>query len=389
MPKILISSRCAWSLINYRSGQMRSLRDGGDEVVAAGASDGYEDRLAPMGIKFVELPVPFKSINPLADLRLFWHFFCMYRRERPEVVHHFTIKPVIYGSIAARLAGVPRIVNTITGLGFVFSDSAGPWLRRVVELEYRTALSCSHLTFFQNQDDQALFIKRHLVEQEKTGLVPGSGVNTQQFAPVTPVDAGECKEQVVFLMMARLLRDKGVYEFIEAASRIKSDYPHAIFQLLGKRDEHNPAVVPLEDLERWRTEGIVEYLGEVSDVRQILSNADVMVLPSYYREGTPRSLLEAAAMAKPIITTDNVGCREVVDHGVNGLLIPVKNAAALTEAMICMLEDPKRRTEMGLAGRDKIVREFDEQIVIQKCRAAYHVEAGHLPVSISEATSET
>lgn len=350
---------------------MRSLKTRGDEVIGAGAADGYESRLEPLGVKFVALPVPFKSINPLADLRLFWHFYRMYRGERPDVVHHFTIKPVIYGSIAARLAGVPRIVNTVTGLGFVFSDRAKPWLRRIVELQYRTALSCAHFTFFQNEDDRSLFTERRLIRSAKAGLLPGSGVDTEQFSPTTSTPTEKRTGSVVFLMMARLLQDKGVYEFIEAANRVKKEYPEAKFQLLGKRDEHNPAVVPLTDLTKWQEAGVVEYLGEVNDVRQIISEADVMVLPSYYREGTPRSLLEAAAMGKPIITTDNVGCRDVVDQGVNGILIPVKNVVALSEAMMCMLEDAERRAMMGRAGREKIMREFDEEIVIQRCIDSY------------------
>lgn len=350
---------------------MCSLKNRGDEVIGAGAADGYEDKLEPMGIKFVRLPIPFKSINPLADLRLLWSYYRLYRRERPEIVHHFTIKPVIYGSIAARLAGVPRIVNTVTGLGFVFSDRARPWLRRLVEVQYRLALGCAHYTFFQNEEDRSLFTSRGLIRPRKTGLLPGSGVDTQQFTPCWPEEEETDQEPVVFLMMARLLKDKGVYEFVEAARRVRMEYPDAKFLLLGKRDEHNPMVVPMEDLECWRKEGVVAYLGEVSDVRSILAQSDVVVLPSYYREGTPRSLLEAAAMGKPIITTDNVGCREVVDQGVNGLLVPVKNVNALADAMLCMLEDPERRVAMGRAGREKIVREFDEAIVIERCIDVY------------------
>ncbi len=370
MSKILLSSRCAWSLINYRSGQMRSLKSGGDEVIGAAAADGYENRFESMGIKFVGLPVPYRSINPLADLRLFWSFYTLYRKERPQIVHHFTIKPVIYGSIAARCAGVPRIVNTVTGLGFVFSDRARPWLRKVVEMQYRTALACAHFTFFQNEDDRSLFVDAGLVKKEKTDILPGSGVDTHMFSPIAHAP-GDNKGSVVFLMMARLLKDKGVYEYVEAAERVKQEFPDARFQLLGKRDEHNPAVIPLKDLEKWQENGVIEYLGEVSDVRDILSNADVMVLPSYYREGTPRSLLEAAAMGKPIITTDNVGCRDVVDQGVNGILVPIKNAPALSEAMLCMLQDENKRHQMGQAGREKIVREFDEKIVIDRCKAVY------------------
>ncbi len=349
---------------------MRWLKDAGDDVIGAGAPDGFETRLESMGVKFVPLPLPFKSVSPLGDLGLLLYFYRLYRSERPDVVHHFTIKPVIYGSIAARLARVPRIVNTITGLGFVFSGGAGPLLRKIVEIQYRTANSCSDFTFFENNDDRTLFTQLKLAPVVKTGLLPGAGVNTERFAPRNPILKPAGTSPLVFLMMGRVLRDKGVYEYIEAARRVKSENPAVRFQLLGKRDEHNPSVVSQAELQSWQDDGTIEYLGELDDVRDAIADADVMVLPSY-REGTPRSLLEGAAMGKPIITTDAVGCREVVDQGINGILIPVKNAAALAEAMVCMLENPELRAKMGCAGREKVVRQFDEKIVIQRCVEAY------------------
>ena len=262
MSKILLTSRCAWSLVNYRSGQMRSLMGDGYEVVGAAAADGHEVRLSPLGVRFVELPIPYRSINPFADLRLFWHFYRMYRSERPEIAHHFTIKPVIYGSIAARLAGVPKIVNTVTGLGYVFSGHARPWLRTVVEVQYRAALACADYTLFQNEDDRHLFTQRRLVREDRAGFVPGSGVDLEWFAPRTQTDGSQEAAPVIFLMMGRLLRDKGVYEYVDAARLIKAEYPDTRFQLLGKRDEHNPSVVPVEDLRQWIGSGVIEYLGE-------------------------------------------------------------------------------------------------------------------------------
>src|SRR5579871_2892919 len=186
MSKLLLVSRCAWSLYNYRRGHIKSLQNEGDLVIGAGAEDKYASQLRDLGVPFVGLPIPFKSINPLADLRLLLSFYRLYRKEKPEVVHHFTIKPVIYGSIAARLAGVPRIVNTVTGLGFVFTDQARPWLRRIVEAEYKLALSCAHFTFFQNDDDRQLFLSKGLIASGKTGLLPGSGVDTNYFTPRNP-----------------------------------------------------------------------------------------------------------------------------------------------------------------------------------------------------------
>jgi glycosyltransferase involved in cell wall biosynthesis len=368
--KIILVSRCAWTLYNFRAGLLRALKQQGALVIGGGAGgDGFEPRIAAMGVPFIALPVSKKAINPLADARLFCTLYRWYRRERPHVVHHFTIKPVIYGSLAARLAGVPRVVNTVTGLGFVFTEERLAWLRRLVEWQYRLALAGAHFTFFQNGDDLRLFRARRLISSEKAGLLSGSGVNCQFFAPAVITESAPT-QPLTFLMVARLLREKGVEEFVEAARRVKRDFPEARFQLLGGRDERNPTVVPQSDLERWQAEGVVSWLGEVPDVRAIVGQADVVVLPSY-REGIPRALLEAAAMGKALITTDTVGCREVVDDGVNGLLVPVKDAEALARAMVCLIEHPEMRKCMGKAGREKMEREFDEQIVVKKTLQVY------------------
>jgi glycosyltransferase involved in cell wall biosynthesis len=243
------------------------------------------------------------------------------------------------------------------------------WLRRPVEWQYRLALACAHFTFFQNRDDMEFFLRRRLIKAGKIGLVPGSGVDCQFFAPWATANALP-EKPLTFLMVARLLREKGIYEFVEAAHRVKRNFPRIQFQLLGKRDERNPTVVSQRDLERWQAEGVLTWLGEVADVRPIVARADVVVLPSY-REGTPRSLLEAAAMGKPLITTDAVGCREVVDEGINGLLVPVKDAQALAQAMVCLVKHPAIREHMGKAGREKMKREFDERIVLEKTWEVY------------------
>jgi glycosyltransferase involved in cell wall biosynthesis len=369
--KILLVSRCAWTLYNFRAGLMRALKQRGALVIGGGAGgDGFESRIGALGVPFISLPISKKAINPLADARLFCTLYCWYRRQRPDVVHHFTIKPVIYGSLAARLAGVPRVVNTVTGLGFVFTEERLAWLRRLVEWQYRLALACAHFTFFQNRDDLQLFRARRLISSEKAELLPGSGVDCQFFAPAAITEPAPA-QPLTFLMVARLLREKGLEEFVEAARRVKRKFLETRFQLLGGRDERNPTVVPQIDLDRWQAEGVVTWLGEVPDVRMIVGRADVVVLPSYYREGIPRALLEAAAMGKPLITTDTVGCREVVDDGVNGLLVPVKDAEALARAMVCLISNPAMRERMGKAGREKMQREFDERIVVEKTLQVY------------------
>jgi len=372
--KIFLVSRCAWTLYNFRLGLMRELVKNGNTVIGGGAAgDGFEPKIEALGVKFNGLPVDKKGINPRADVKLFWALYRWYKAQQPDIIHHFTIKPVIYGSIAARMAKIPRIINTVTGLGYVFTDEKITWLRRLVVGLYRISLNCADFTFFQNQDDYGFFLSRGLVKKSGTALLPGSGVDCEHFSPVSGPNPLE-KSQPTFLMVSRLLKDKGVYEFVAAARLVKEHYPKARFQLLGRRDVRNPNVVPENDLKSWENQGLVSWSGEVSDVRPMMAKSDVVVLPSY-REGIPRALLEAAAMAKPIITTDAVGCREVVDDGINGLLVPVKDAPALAGAMERMINDPEMRKRMGKAGRKKVEREFDEKIVIQKILKTYDAGA--------------
>jgi len=368
--KILLVSRCAWTLYNFRAGLMRALKSAGHLVIGGGAAgDGYEPRIEHLGVPFVGLPVDKKGVNPKADLHLMWALYRWYGRERPEIVHHFTIKPVIYGSIAARLARVPKIVNTITGMGSVFAEEEKTRLRTLVEWMYRISVPLAHFTFFQNRDDLAFFVEHHFLDPARTGLLPGSGVDCEFFKPFPEMTRGK-EAWPTFLMVSRLLRHKGVYDFVEAASMVKKRFPHVRFQLLGGRDERNPTVVPEADVSRWQAEGFVHWLGEVSDVRPALNRADVVVLPSY-AEGIPRSLLEAAAMCKPIITTDTRGCRDTVEQGVNGLLVAARDPEALAGAMIAMIEAPELRERMGREGRRKVECEFDEKLVIERILKTY------------------
>jgi glycosyltransferase involved in cell wall biosynthesis len=351
---------------------MSELLKMGDTIFGGGAGgDGYEARIESLGISFTPIPVDKKGINPPADLKLFWTLYHWYRKEKPDIVHHFTIKPVIYGSIAARLARVSKIINTVPGLGYVFSEEGSRWLRNLVEWEYFTALAAAHYTFFQNPDDLKLFLEQGLIKPHKAGILQGSGVDLDFFSPFYGSNKTKKGKPITFLMVSRLLREKGIYEFVESARKVKEHFPEIQFQLLGQRDVRNPTVVPQKDLDQWEAEGIVRWMGEVTDVRPIIAEADVAVLPSYYREGIPRSLLEAAAMAKPIITTNAIGCREAVEDGLNGLVVPVKDVPALSQAMLYMIKHPDELKRMGEAGREKMVREFDERVVIKKILEAY------------------
>jgi glycosyltransferase involved in cell wall biosynthesis len=368
--KIILVSRCAWTLYNYRAGMMRSLKQADYSVLGGGSGgDGFEPKIIDLGIPFTHLPIEKKGVNPLADLKLIYRIWRWYRKEKPDIVHHFTIKPVIYGSLAARLAGVPKIVNTVTGLGYVFTGDNVTLSRILVRHMFRAGIKFADFTFFQNPDDRQYLTGGSSLGR-RTEVLPGSGVDCEHFKPVIdPPD--KINGAGTFLLVARMLKEKGIYEFIEAARDVRSTAPHACFQLLGEPDVRNPNAVPRKELDHWQRAGIVKWFGAVEDVRPVIAAADVVVLPSYYREGIPRSLLESAAMGKPIITTDAVGCREAVDHGKTGLLVPAKNVPALVQAMKWMLEHREQWLKMGMAGRQKIEKQFDEKVVIDRIMREY------------------
>lgn len=359
-PKIILSINTSWNIVNFRRGLVRALRDRGFEVLALSPDDPYAGRLAELGCHHLPLAMDNKGTNPVRDAGLFLRYLAALRREQPAVFLGWTIKPNVYGSLAAHLLGVP-VINNVSGLGTAFLSSG--WLNRVVRVLYACAFARSRRVFFQNRDDEALFIESGLLRPDQAGILPGSGVDLQHFAPAPPAtrDAGAGP---VFLLVARLLWDKGVGEFVEAARLVKARLPNARFQLLGFLDVENRTAVPRSAVDQWGREGIIEYLGHADDVRPFLAAAGCVVLPSY-REGTPRSLLEAAAMARPLIATDVSGCREVVDDGINGYLCRPRDAADLADKLLAFSQLPESvRHEMGAQSRFKAEREFSETIVV-------------------------
>lgn len=299
----------------------------------------------------------------MRDLLLLCRFFGLMRAERPDAFLGYTVKPNVYGSLAARALAIP-VINNIAGLGAVFIK--GGWLNQLVKGLYQVALSRSRKVFFQNDDDRQLFITSRLVIESVTDLLPGSGIDLAKFSPA-PLPAGA---PVRFLLIARMLWDKGVGEFVEAARLLKQRGVDAECCLLGFLDVQNPAAISRQQMNDWVAEGAVRYLGVSDNVREEIAQADCVVLPSY-REGTPRTLLEAAAMARPIVTTDAVGCREVVDDGINGYLCKPKDASDLADKMELIVSlTHAEREAMGLRGRKKVEREFDERIVICKYLSA-------------------
>lgn len=362
--RIMIASNTAWSLVNFRAGLIRALVNAGYEVVAVAPSDEYAVRLSDLGCRYVSLPMDNKGTHPGRDLLLLWRFYLLIRKERPNIYLGFTIKPNVYGSLAARLLRIP-VINNITGLGSAFAEEN--WLSRLVKGLYRLALSRSIRIFFQNNDDRQLFVNMGLVCEEVTDRLPGSGVDLGKFTCTPKPSSASRDGNFRYLLIARMLWDKGVGEYVEAARSLSKDWPQVEFCLLGFIDMHSPSAINRQQINEWENEGVVNYLGVNDDVRDEILAADCVVLPSYYPEGVPRSLLEAASMERPIITTDSVGCREVVDDGVNGFLCRPRDAGDLAEKMEYMLNlSQDNRDDMGKKSRERIEREFDEQIVINK-----------------------
>lgn len=354
--KIMLSSNSAWNLANFRKPVIEALIAAGYEVVAVAPADGEEGRLEAMGARFRPIRMHGAGTSPLEDSRLLLDYIKLLRDERPAMFLGFTAKPNIYGSLAARLTNVP-VAATISGLGSAFLK--GGLLGGLLLRLYRLALGGAQAIFFQNAADRDLFIARRIARPAQARLVAGSGIDLGRFAPAPIEHDGEFR----FLLIARLLLDKGTAEYVEAARIVRANYPQARFILLGGAADNNPSAVPQAELARWAAESIVEQLGMRDDVRPHIAAADCVVLPSY-REGLPRSLLEGAAMARPLIASDVPGCREVVDHGVNGLLCDVRSATSLAAAMERMLAmSPAERSAMGAAGRRKVEAEFDQRLV--------------------------
>ena len=330
------------------------------EVCTLAPQDEASIKLEDCGCTFINLNINNKGLNPLSDFQLRSRLIKIYKKTQPDVIIHYTIKPVIYGSMAATKQKIP-FVNNITGLGTAFIKKN--WVTWLVKQLYQSSQKKAGYVFFQNREDQKLFHKENLIpETVPQEIIPGTGIDIKHFAlkPYSKSTPG------LFLLIARLIWDKGVGEFVEAARQIKSEFSEAHFQLLGFLDVKNRTAISREQVQEWEAEGVIEYLGDTEDVRPYIEKASCVVLPSY-REGLPRTLLEAASMARPIITTDVTGCREVVNHGVNGYLCKPRDAKDLAQKMRDMAKlSIDERRDMGLRGREKIVSEFDEKIMVQK-----------------------
>lgn len=338
---------------------IKSLMAEGHEVHTVAPIDDYTHKLEEAGCIHHNVRMDSRGANPIKDFGLIIEFWSIYRKIKPDVVLHYTIKPNIYGTLAASILRIPAI-NNVCGLGTVFLKKG--MVSQVAMALYRWAFRYPKKVFFQNPDDQKLFLDRKLVPATITDLIPGSGVDLQRFAPVS---SGK-NENFTFLLISRLITDKGVLEFIDAVKELRGKGVNAKFQILGPKDPKHKRGIQLETIDEWIHSGIVEYLGTTDDVRQYINKADCVVLASY-REGTPRTLLEAASSGKPIIATDVPGCNNVVVNNYNGLLCKMKDSKDLAEKMETMahLEESVLK-EMGANGRRKMELEYSEDIVINK-----------------------
>jgi N,N'-diacetylbacillosaminyl-diphospho-undecaprenol alpha-1,3-N-acetylgalactosaminyltransferase len=364
----------AW---HFRKGLIAALVARGDDVTVVSPEGPYVARLTALGAKHVAVPV-FRFVSPLSDLRYCIALYRVFRCLRPDIVHNITVKPNTFGTVAAYLAGVPQVVILVSGLGYAFDEGGGlrkAIVRSLVSLLYRMAGRLAHRVWFQNSDDFELFVRRGLVVAEKGVVILGSGIDTVEYSPdAVPTDAVrnirrelniQDDQRVVLMMVARVVWSKGVREFVEASERLAAQGHRVVLVLVGPLDPGSPDEVTRDYLLQKLSEHF-RWVGFRSDVRELLASADIVALPSYYREGLPRFLLEGAAMGKPIVTTENVGCKEVVKDGINGFLVPTKDPESLAAAVARLLDSAQLRATFGAESRTRAVNEFEDRVVVQR-----------------------
>ncbi|HNP18062.1 MAG TPA: glycosyltransferase family 4 protein [Fulvivirga sp.] len=356
---IAIVLNTSWNVYNFRMGLIKALQHHNHQVTVIAPRDEYTQKLIDQGCHYHELTMDSRGANAIKDIQLLFELSRIYKRVKPDVVLHYTIKPNIYGTIAAKWNNIPA-VNNVCGLGTVFLKKN--FISKVATLMYKLAFRTPRKVFFQNSYDKRLFVKNNIVKENIADTLPGSGIDLEKFGPI---DYSRNK-QFTFLLVSRLIHDKGILEYIDAIKLLKSRGIDAKFQILGAKDPNHKRGIKSNIIDQWIENNTIEYLGTSDDVRGFINKADCIVLPSY-REGTPKCLLEAASSAKPIVTTDVPGCKNVVQHNYNGLLCKMKDAVDLADKMSIMASfDDNQLKTMGLNGRKKVETEFDEKLVIDK-----------------------
>jgi glycosyltransferase involved in cell wall biosynthesis len=364
--KVLLVSNTSWYLYNFRLPLANVLRERGIEVVLVSPDDQYTKKLVDQGFNHINLKMRRNWVNPISDLRIFGQLFRIYRHEKPNLAHHFTSKCVLYGSLAAKMAGILKVVNSITGMGYVFSGNG--WSQRLLKplvlSMYKICLKETQV-IFQNKDDEKEFKQIGILGENNFHIIRSSGVDLDRFHPSIKNNGIP-----IIILAARMLRDKGVFEFVEAARILKERGINSRMVLVGEPDPGNPSSIPVEQLKTWSESNMIEWWGWKDDMVSVFSEADIVCLPSY-REGLPKSLIEAAASSLPIVTTETNGCRDVVSDGINGYLVPVRDSSKLADALQKLIQNPELRQKMGVLSRKMAERDFDLRSVIQATLDVY------------------
>lgn len=378
--KVILFANTDWYLFNFRLSLALELKRLGAEVLLISPPGPYCDRFASMGLRWTALPFERRSLEPFAQMRTIARLARIYKTEKPDVVHHFTIKCAVYGSVAARWAGVPVIVNALAGLGSAggHTPSAGHRMARVLAFgSLRFALRKTHV-IVQNPDDREFLIRQRIADADACELIRGSGVDLARFQPVR-----KTTPDITVLLASRLLWSKGITEFVRAAEAVRSRHPNVRFALAGDMDPGNPETLDSGDLERLERHSKITLMGHVDDMAALLAKTDVVVLPTSYGEGVPRILVEAAACGLPLIASDAPGCREIVRPGANGYLVGPHDVDALVAAIERLAGDSGLRAEMGAVSRRIAETEFGEDIVLGATIQAYRLQSGALALELA------
>ncbi len=366
-PKLLFLVTEDWYFCSHRLALACAARDAGYDVAVATRVSAHGEQIRSAGLRLIPIGLRRSGRNPWRELGAIGEIATIYRRERPDIVHHVALKPVLYGSLAAKISSVPGVVNALAGMGYVFTSHkfSARLLRPLISLAFRILLTGSRV-ILQNPDDRKTLLAANILKESQVVLIRGSGVDTSVFRYTPEADT----QPPLIVLPARMLWDKGVGEFVAAAQTLKQQGIAARFVLAGERDPDNPAAIPLEQLQDWHESGVVEWLGKQDDMPALLAQSHIVCLPSY-REGLPKSLLEAAASGRAIVATDVPGCREAVRHDENGLLVPARDAVALAQALHLLIGDAAMRQRFGQRGRSMAEQEFSGEKVAAETLALY------------------
>ncbi|RYG53641.1 MAG: glycosyltransferase family 1 protein [Chitinophagaceae bacterium] len=367
--RIAFVSNSAWSVYNFRLDVIRSLLLAGHEVIVIAQNDDYAAELRHAGCRFVAIEFNNRTANPLADLRFYRKLRKLYALHQPDFIFHYVAKPNIYGSLAAAANRIPSVA-VVTGLGYPFAKRN--WLYTVMKLLYRYSLRKAKEVWFLNNEDAKVFVAEKIVDISKMKVMPGEGINTAHFAPD---DAIQHHATFTFIMSTRLLKSKGIMIYADAARILRKKNYTARFQLMGFFEDQHPDSITQSDIDRWQSEGLIEYIGFAGDVRPWLQRAHCFVFPSFYNEGIPRCLMEASAMELPVITSGTRGCRDVVLHNQSGYLCKVKDPFDLADKMEQVMSlSSAARQQMGRVGREYVINKFDLRKITEEYFATLDIE---------------